>query len=419
MMQAVTQWLQLHLVDDFVDKCKLKEQLSLLAAHTTLLHIEQCRIVELTYSTTVCTLHIVSIDLQHRLGEHAGCLRSTEVLVGFLRNSLLGTMTNQYSTGKSTTCLTIEHILIKLVAGTMTHLMIDERIVINHLVLVSNHTTIAETLSSLALEYEVKSVAGNTVMKRDDVMVHAAVSLLLNINVADTTVLVMSLLQTIEVETGILTNISLDNLGCEEVFVIGCMVAEEELSLSTLFHHDENTAVYHQINIRTENIDDLNGSLHLHVLWYVDKQAILCQECIQCGDAIFIDFGNLSVVFPDEFRVFCSNLVQRVHDNTLWQLYLWQCLAIESIVHHEVERSAQVRHIAAESLVWIHRNFQAIQVQTIIWLEDGAHICVLVSFYLSGREAQATEVLKRSIAHRIEHLSTVLLDYSRRRLIQV
>lgn len=107
MMQAITQWLQLHLVDDFVDKCKLKEQLSLLTAHTTLLHIEQGGIVELTNSTTVRTLHIIGINLQHRLGEHTGCLRCTEVLVGFLRNSLLGTMTNQHSTGKSTTCLTI------------------------------------------------------------------------------------------------------------------------------------------------------------------------------------------------------------------------------------------------------------------------------------------------------------------------
>ena len=256
-------------------------------------------------------------------------------------------------------------------------------------------------------------------MKGDDVMVYTAVSLLLNINVADTTVLVMSLLQTIEVETGILANISLDNLGCEEVLIIGSMIAEEELSLSTLFHHDEHTSVYHQINIRTENIDDLNGSLYLYILWNINQQAILCQECIQCRDAIFIGFGNLGIVFPDEFRVFCSNLVQRVHDYALRKLYFRQCFVIKSIVHHEVERSAQIRHIAAESFVWIYRNFQTVQVQAIIWLEDGAHICVLVSFYLSGREAQATEVLKRNIAHRIEHLSTVLLDHSRRRLIQV
>ena len=82
--------------------------------------------------------------------------------------------------------------------------MIDERIVIYHLVLISNHTTIAEAFGFLAPEHEVESVAGDTVMKRDDVMVYTAVSLLLNVNVADTTVLVMSLLQTIEVETGIL-----------------------------------------------------------------------------------------------------------------------------------------------------------------------------------------------------------------------
>ena len=256
-------------------------------------------------------------------------------------------------------------------------------------------------------------------MKGDDVMVYTAVSLLLNIHVADTAVLVMSLLQAIEVETGILAYECLDNLGCEEVLVIGCMVTEEELSLSTLFHHDEYTSVYHQINIRTENIDDLNSSLYLYILWNINQQAILCQECIQCGDAIFVGFGNLSVVFPDEFRAFCSNLAQRIHDYALRKLYFRQCFVIKSIVYHEVERSAQIRHIAAESFVWIYRNFQTVQVQAIIWLEDGAHICVLVSFYLSGREAQATEVLKRSIAHRIEHLSTVLLDYSRRRLIQV
>ena len=131
----------------------------------------------------------------------------------------------------------------------MTHLMIDKRIVVNHLVLIGNHTTITKALGSLALEYKVETVAGDSVMKRDDVMVHAAVSLLLDINVADTTVLVMSLLQTIEVETGILAYKCLDNLGCKEVLVIGSMIAEEELSLSTLFHHDEHTTVYHQVNI--------------------------------------------------------------------------------------------------------------------------------------------------------------------------
>ena len=112
------------------------------------------------------------------------------------------------------------------------------------------------------------------------------------------------LFRSIEVETGILAYVCLDYLGSEEVLVIGCMVAEEELSLSALFHHDEDTTVYHQIDIRAKDIDYLNGSLHLHVLWYVDQQAILCQECIQCRDAIFIGFGNLSIVFLDEIGVF-------------------------------------------------------------------------------------------------------------------
>ena len=162
-METVAQWLQLHLVDDFIDKCELEEQLCLFTAHATLLHIEKSSIVELTYRTTMRTLHIIGINLQHRLGEHTGGLGSAKVLVGFLRSGLLGTMANQHATSESATSFIIEHILVKFVAGAMAYLMIDERIVIYHLVLVGDNTTIQEALSSLALEHEVKAIASNTI----------------------------------------------------------------------------------------------------------------------------------------------------------------------------------------------------------------------------------------------------------------
>ena len=164
MMETITQWLQLHFVDDFVDKRKLKEQLCLLTAHASLLHVEESGIVELTYRATMRTLHVVGINLQHWLGEHAGLLGGTKVLVGFLRYRLLGTMANQHTTGECSTSLIIEYILVKLVAGAMTYLMVDEGIVIHHLVLIGNHATIQEALCTLALERKVETVASDTIM---------------------------------------------------------------------------------------------------------------------------------------------------------------------------------------------------------------------------------------------------------------
>ena len=246
-------------------------------------------------------------------------------------------MTNQDSTGKSTTCFSIEHILIKLVTAAMPHLMINKCIIIYHLILISNHATIAETLSTFSLEHQIETVASDTIMKCNHIMVHTAIGLLLDIHIADTTVLIMSLLQTIEIETGILTYVCLNDLSSEEVLIVSSMVTEEELCLSSLLQDNENATVYHQVNIRTKDIDNLYGTIQFYILWNIDEQAILCQECVQCSDTIFIRFCNLSIVFCDEFGIFCSNLAQRIHDNTLWQLHFWKSFIIESIVHYEVK----------------------------------------------------------------------------------
>ena len=47
MVETVTQWFEFHLVDDFIDKGKLKEEFSFFSIDTTLLHIEESGIIEL------------------------------------------------------------------------------------------------------------------------------------------------------------------------------------------------------------------------------------------------------------------------------------------------------------------------------------------------------------------------------------
>ena len=46
-METVAKRFELHLVDDFVDKCVLQQQLGLLQRDTTLAHVEEGGIVEL------------------------------------------------------------------------------------------------------------------------------------------------------------------------------------------------------------------------------------------------------------------------------------------------------------------------------------------------------------------------------------
>ena len=81
MVETVTQWFEFHLVDDFIDKGKLKEEFSFFSIDTTLLHIEESGIIELSNCRAMITLNIISIDLKHWLREHSGSLAGTKVTV--------------------------------------------------------------------------------------------------------------------------------------------------------------------------------------------------------------------------------------------------------------------------------------------------------------------------------------------------
>ena len=152
------------MVDNLVDEGILQQQACLTTGDTSLLHIEQSSIVQLTDSRTVGTLHIVGINLQHRLGEHARRLRGTKVLVGHLRHGLLCIGLHQHPAGKGACGVVVEDILVKLVAGAVRNMMGDERVVIDMLLLVGNDTATAGTLSTLADEIEVQFVARGTVV---------------------------------------------------------------------------------------------------------------------------------------------------------------------------------------------------------------------------------------------------------------
>ena len=114
-MEAVAKRFELHVVDDLIDEGILEQEFGLLKRDATLTHIEEGRIVELTYRLAMGTLHIVGIDLEHRLGVHPCHLGSRQALDGHLRRGLLGAMFHQHTTSKGTSSLIVEHVFIKLV----------------------------------------------------------------------------------------------------------------------------------------------------------------------------------------------------------------------------------------------------------------------------------------------------------------
>ena len=70
--------------------------------NASLAHIEHGGCVELAHRGTVGTLHVIGVNLQHGLGEHAGRLGGTQILVGHLRLGLLTVVANMDQSSEST-----------------------------------------------------------------------------------------------------------------------------------------------------------------------------------------------------------------------------------------------------------------------------------------------------------------------------
>ena len=79
----------------------------------------------------------------------------------------------------------------------MGHGMGNQRVVVYVLLLVGHHATIGRTLGTLAPEGEHQAVACHAIVERDDMVVYAAIGLLLHVHVAHAHIPIMGLLQTV------------------------------------------------------------------------------------------------------------------------------------------------------------------------------------------------------------------------------
>ena len=281
------------------------------------------------------------------------------------------------------------------------------------LLLVGHHAAAHLARGTLALQQQVGAGARHPVVQGHGEVVHVAVGLLGYIAVAHQGVAGVGLLQLIEVEACALAHICLHHLCGEKLPVVGGVVAEEQAHLGAVFHHDEHTAVGHEVNVGAKDVDYLYGALHLHAGGHIHQQSVLCQHGVQGDDAVVGGVGQPCVVFTDEFGSLQGLLAERAHHHSLGQCALGQQLVVEAVVYHEIERGAQVGHIASEGVVGIDGYVEAVQVQTIVFLgEEGAHVGILVALHLAGGESVLPEMVEGFGAGFVEHRGGVRVDYA-------
>ena len=121
-------------------------------------------------------------------------------------------MLHQHTPGKSPCGMVIKHVLIELVRRAVGHTVGNQRVVVHVLLLVGDDAAVALALCPLAREGQVELVAGDAIMERDGVVVHPAVTLLVDIDVAHAYILIVGLLQAVEVERGTLADVGLYDL---------------------------------------------------------------------------------------------------------------------------------------------------------------------------------------------------------------
>ena len=303
----------------------------------------------------------------------------------------------------------------------MRHLVRDERVVIHMLMLIGNDTTIAVAFRPLAREGEVELVTGDAVVQGDDVVVDPTVGLLVDIYITHAHVLGVRLLHAVEIQRCVLTHVGLDDLRSQEVAVVGGMVAEEHFQLSPFLQDDQYTTVHHEVwSVECgvwsvggfQDVDDLYGPFNHHAFGHIDIQSVLCQHGIQIRHRIMILGSQLMVIRGG------GKVLQGADDNSFGQMTLRQGLGIEHIVHHEIQRGTQVRHVAAEGIVGVDGYVEPIEVQSVVGCEELVDVGIFIALHLSGREAAGRELPECLLAHGIHHGTAVPANQLARLLIE-
>ena len=130
----------------------------------------------------------------------------------------------------------------------MSGTMVNDCIVVHMLTLVGYDTPAKVTFRPFTVENKIGTIACDTVVQRYDVVIDAAVGLLVDIHIAHSDILCMSFLKALELQMRTLSHTCLHHLCGKEIAIIGSMVTEEQFNLGVFLHNYKHTAVYHEVH---------------------------------------------------------------------------------------------------------------------------------------------------------------------------
>ena len=112
-------------------------------------------------------------------------------------------------------------------------------------------------------------------------------------------------------------------------------------------------------------------------------------------------------------------MLQGVNDDALGQVCLRQHLVIEAVVDDEVKGRTEVRYVAFERVVRVHRYLQTIEVQAIIRCKQSRNVGVFVAFYLACRETLCLEIGKGTVANGVERVGSMAFKHVRSLVVEI
>ena len=282
--------------------------------------------------------------------------------------------------------------------------MIDKRTVVHMLALVRNDHSAQAGLCMLAGQRDARHVSGNSAGQRHGVVQHAARRLLPHIEVTDAHRTRMSLLQLVQVERRTRPGEHLDHLCRQAVHALHGMVARQQTRLGALFQDNQDTAVHHKLHVCTKHVDNLYRAVRNDALRDIQEDPILNESRVEGRHPVARRIGQPPVILPHKLGTPLRNIPQTPEDHAFRQTGLRRTpLLAESVVHHEIQRSTHVRHIAPERLVRVHRHVQPVEVQAVIRLKELPHIGVSVSLRPACRETLPPEVRKSRRPRSVQH----------------
>ena len=131
--QSQPQGFERNGVHDFTGKSLLQKHTRFGLRDASLLHVEECLVVDLSHGAAVTALDIIGVNLKNWLCPHACLVGAYKIGIAFLGIRALSLFTNQDTSCKSACRLLVYHIFIELAAGAVCSLMVDERVIVDML----------------------------------------------------------------------------------------------------------------------------------------------------------------------------------------------------------------------------------------------------------------------------------------------